>query len=441
MPLPGGAHRGSVITPDRGSLLASWTAIALGIADHHGDYQPVALAWVCLGLALAVSACVGIVRIPIGWSLLLAALVVAVGPLLAGPANHHHGTWYALSRVAAYPAAATVLATLRWRRLFGLALGLIVLTALLRILATPTPPIDVHYLLTDSTHGLLQGKDLYRQAWPGSTGLTNQYPYLPWSSVLLLPGWILTHEVRVGLLVASALGAVGASRLARAHGLRGSARTAFWPLLMVAYPLFAYGQQQSWTEPLLLALLAGMLLAMRTGHPRYAMLCLAVALATKQHIVLLLPLTAWWPAFGWRRTAASAGVGFLLVLPWLIAGPRDLWNGAVLLNLHYRVLPRGLDVPALALRHGIPLGFAAVAVAVGLAYAVTVLRLPRSAAGFAAGGGLVELALDVFNKQSFFNHYTLVLGLLVLALVVSPDRSAAGARVAGQRGMLVDAAG
>jgi hypothetical protein len=30
---------------------------------------------------------------------------------------------------------------------------------------------------------------------------------------------------------------------------------------------------------------------------------------------------------------------------------------------------------------------------------------------------LVLLALDLANKQSFFNHYTLPLGLLVLALV------------------------
>ncbi|HEV7208880.1 MAG TPA: hypothetical protein VGN54_09075 [Mycobacteriales bacterium] len=441
MLLPRGLCAGRPAPPDCGLLLVSWAAIAAGIADDHGDYRPFALAAVCVGLVLAFLACAGFVRIPGRFSVPIAALVVGAAPLMAGPANHQHGTWYLLSRVCAYPAAAAILATLRWRRLFGVALGLIIMTALLRILATPTPPIDVHYLLTDSTRGLLQGKDLYRQSWPGSTGLQHQYPYLPWTSVLLLPAWILTHEVRVGLLVASAVATWISHRLAAANGLSGALRTAFVPLLMIGYPLFAYEQQQSWTEPLLLALLAGMLLAVRTGHQRWAIVCLAVALASKQHIVLLLPLAALWPAFGWRRAAASAGLGLCGVLPWLLAGPRDLWDDAVLLNLHYRVLLRGLDVPALALRHGVSLGFAVTAVAVALAYGLAVIRLPRNAAGFAAGGGLIELALDVFNKQSFFNHYTLVLGLFVLALVSMPDRSAAGTGVARQRGMLVDAAG
>jgi hypothetical protein len=272
----------------------------------------------------------------------------------------------------------------------------------------------------------LQGKDLYRQTWSGHAyGLRNQYPYLPWTSVLLLPAWILTHEVRVGLLAASVLATLGARRLALVNDLSGSVPSAFLPLLLVGYPLFAFGLQQSWTEPLLLALLAGMLLAVRTGHLRWAVACLAVALATKQHVVLLLPLAALWPEFGWRRSLASAGLGFVLVLPWFVAGPKNFWDDAVLLNLHYGVLRRGLDLPALALRHGVMLGFAVTMIAVGLAYLIAVLRLPRTAVGFAAGGGLVELALDVFNKQSFFNHYTLAMGLFVLALVAHPDAPAA----------------
>jgi hypothetical protein len=174
-----------------------------------------------------------------------------------------------------------------------------------------------------------------------------------------------------------------------------------------------------------------MLLAVRTGHLRWAVVCLAVALATKQHVVLLLPLAALWPEFGWRRSLASAGLGFVLVLPWFVAGPKNFWDDAVLLNLHYGVLRRGLDLPALALRHGIMLGFAVTMIAVGLAYLVAVLRLPRTAGGFAAGGGLVELALDVFNKQSFFNHYTLAMGLFVLALVAHPGPPAAHGHHAG----------
>lgn len=425
--------------PDPGLLLVSWAAVATGIAGHHGDYRVWTFALVSAGLLAAFGACSGRLRVPVPAGLAAAAVCVALGPFMAGPADRHHGVWYAMSRIAAYPAAAAVLGTLRRPRLAPAALALIAATALLRILATPTPPIDVHYLLTDSTRGLIHGLDMYRQSWPGSHGLQHEYPYLPMTSVLLLPAWLLTHEVRVGLLAASVLAVLAARRLAGTSQAGGPLRS-FGPLLLVGYPLFAYQQQQSWTEPLLLALLGGMLLAVRAGRPRWAVLCLALALASKQHIALLLPLAVWWPAFGWRRTLAAAGTAFALVLPWLLAGPREVWDDAVLLNLHYGVLRRGLDLPALAIRHGIVLGFAVTAFGVGLAYLVAVRLLPRSAAGFAAGGGLVLLALDVLNKQSFFNHYTLPMGLFVFALLASPDASAQCGRVVGQRGMLVDAA-
>jgi len=258
--------------------------------------------------------------------------------------------------------------------------------------------------------------------------------------VLLLPAWLLTHEVRVGLLAAAVVAAYATHRLA---GPGRAVDTAFVPLLLIAYPLFPYQLQQSWTEPLLLALLAGMVLAVQRGHPAYAMVAFALALASKQHIALLLPLAACWPAFGWRRALGAAGLAFALVLPWLIAGPRDLWDDAVLLNVHYPVLRRGLDVAAFADRHDLTLGFGVTVAVVALAYAVALLRLPGTAAGFAAGSGLVQLALDVFNKQSFFNHYTLAMGLFVIAVVAarSPASEPGGspeAGEAGERGVLVD---
>jgi hypothetical protein len=80
------------------------------------------------------------------------------------------------------------------------------------------------------------------------------------------------------------------------------------------------------------------------------------------------------------------------------------------------VLRTELGIPALLLRHGTTVGFALPAAGLLIAYAVCVLRLPRTAAGFAVGGALVELVVDVTNKQSYFNHYTLPMALLVIGL-------------------------
>ncbi|HEY5335309.1 MAG TPA: hypothetical protein VIJ71_04735, partial [Mycobacteriales bacterium] len=184
------------------------------------------------------------------------------------------------------------------------------------------------------------------------------------------------------------------------------------------------GLQQSWTEPLLIALLAGMVVALDRDRRALAVVLFAVALATKQHAALLVPLALVWPGFGWRNTLRSVGLAVVLVLPWLAAGPRDFWHDAVTYQLHYPVLTTELGLPALLLRHGHTVGFWLAGSALVLAYVVALTRLPRTAAGFAVGGALVELAVDVTNKQSFFNHYTLPMALLVIGLAAQSARSA-----------------
>jgi hypothetical protein len=46
------------------------------------------------------------------------------------------------------------------------------------------------------------------------------------------------------------------------------------------------------------------------------------------------------------------------------------------------------------------------------------LRVARTAQGFVTGCALVLLAVDLTNKQTFFNHWSLVTGLLIVAVVL-----------------------
>lgn len=396
-----------------GSLLVAWCAVALGIALRRGEYLPTTLALVVGGtlLTAAVLARPAGVGLPAG--LLAAAVLVAVAPFVFGPVAYSHGPFLAVSRVAGALAGLLAAATLRRPRAMWPALALAAVAGVARVVATPQPEIDVHFLLQDSTIGLLHGRDMYRQCWPGSNGLKCAYPYLPITSVLLLPARLLTGDVRYGEAAALVLAALWLRRLVPPS-------LAILPLLLVAFPQAPYSLQQAWTEPLLVGCLAGMVLAVERGRTGWATLAFAVALATKQHIALLVPLAAWWPAFGWRRTARAVGLGMAMVLPWFVAGPRDFWHGAVTVNLAYRVLPWALDIPALFARHGIVLGFGVTIAAVAAGYALAIGRLPRTTAGFCAGGALVDWALDITNKQSFFNHYTLGMALLVMAVAVLP---------------------
>jgi hypothetical protein len=161
-------------------------------------------------------------------------------------------------------------------------------------------------------------------------------------------------------------------------------------------------------------------LAVDRGRPTLAVVCLALALASKQHIVLLLPLTAIWPRFGWRRTLAAAGGALLLISPWIIAGPRDFWHDAVSANVGLGYRNDALCLATFFHKAlGVDPGFALTGLGLLGAYLLA-WRLRGDAFGFCAGAGLLVLALDITNTQSFFNHYTLGMALVALAICLRP---------------------
>ena len=409
------------------TVLAAWALIGLGISAHDGEWSGWGLGALlaAFALLLAVAASGRPLALPDGRTAqpaLGAALAVSLVAAVLHPAYrlmHVRGAGVVTVDILAGVTVAAALATAlmrsgawSWWPVAALATA----TGIVTIVVVPDPHIDVWYLLQQSSDGLRHGEDMYRQHWSRSHGLQAIYPYLPWTTVLLAPFKWLATDVRAGLLVASLLTSWQLRRLAP---LAPPALA----LLVLAHPHWAFLIDQSWTEPLLLALLTGALLAVTRGRPGLAVLALAAALACKQHVVLLLPVFAAWPAFGLRRTAQSAGLAFAAVLPWLVWSPHQFWHDAVKSNLDLGVIPRALCVPSLLLRHDIAVGFWFTLVALALAYAVTLARVPRTASGVALGSALVLLALDLANKQSFFNHYTLPLGLLVVALAAaSPQR-------------------
>lgn len=441
-------------------LVVGWCAVAVGISASDGRYSVLALVSVLVGAA-AVSGAVwgmrrsgredrlrlsGHARPAADLARWLPAAVVALGPILRHPRYYAQGPWAdvadALAVAAGLLAAAAIVipaargADAGWRGLahrcslaglfFWVSLGLAVAAGVATVVASPAPRIDVWHLLQVSTQGLVQGENMYTQQWGESRatytagGLFDVYPYLPGTSLLLAPFRLLVGDVRYGLLAALGLAAVTVRVLALRSAAGGRERlpaASGLGLLIVVFPESMYALEQSWTEPLLVACLAGMVWAVAIRRPGLAVVALALALASKQHVALLVPLVAVWPAVGPRRALAACGLAVAVVLPWLVAAPRDLIDDAVRTNLGYEVLDHALSIPGWAHHFGITLSFAATALVLGGAYALA-WRARGDAAGFCAGAALVLLALNLMNKQTFFNHYTLPMALLVLALAV-----------------------
>jgi hypothetical protein len=488
--VPGGVQPTARVTRRVAGLLAGWAALSVGIAAKDGRYggyamTAVLVGWIVVAATVALIGGNGSAASVLGRPVRLAArrwgrptpwlswrvtwvavaLIVGLGPPLRHP--HYYGTgafvgvakWLqitagllaaagVLATLAgpgrpATPAAAWALAALRGPRAFTAVLVAATAAGVATVLAAPDPQIDVFHLLQESSAGLWHGVNMYHQVWatgrPGDLhgGLTDVYPYLPGTSMLLAPFRLLLGDARYGLLAALVVAVLAVRALApRPLALRAvdpRAASAPWmpvlPLLVLIFPSYCYALEQSWTEPLLVACLALLVWAGRTGRGAVAVVAFAVALATKQHVALLVPVAAGWPAFGPRRTAAACGLGGVLVAPWVLDDPGAFFHDAVRANLDYPVLDHSLSVPGWADHYGLHVGFGVTAVALAVAYLLA-WRARGDATGFAAGGALVLLTMVELNKQSFFNHYTLPMALLILATAttLTPEDEPAAAR-------------
>jgi hypothetical protein len=326
------------------------------------------------------------------------ALVVAGGGLLYLVFQRGERSWVAAGIVAAAAAA-------------GVA----------GIIASPRPPIDVWFMLQGASHALLHLRNMYTQTWPGSHGITNLFVYLPGTTILLAPFFFVFGDVRYGLL-AALLAAVLAVR-----SLGGGNSIIVLSCIVILFPRVLYGIEQSWTEPLLLALIAGTVWAVERRRPVLGVVCLAAALATKQHVLILLPLAAVWPGFGWRRTLTALSAAALVAVGWLIASPRAFVRGALTYNLKLRPRLDSLSLFTTAIRSGREPTFVLVVLLMMIVLVVAVWWLPRTTPGFVLGSAWVLGMFDLVNKQSFFNEWSLIVGLIILGVAtMASGRPAAG---------------
>ena len=407
------------VDPVIGFALVGWILLGLSLAYRNGHYAHGPLLGVTAALGAVALAAAGTRRPSSrnGAELLIAA---ALGASLATvvsyvPALYGAGDELVLARYLGAMAVAAAFGTLvgspRTARYSVLGAGALAAAAgMLLLAASPLPRIDVWFISQQATDQLFDASP-YTQCWTVNSDRDTDclYPYLPGTFLLQLPFRFLLGDVRWAQLAALFVAAAFVYRLA--HPALAPALAA----LVFLHPKWLFLLEQSWTEPLLLAALSATVYFGARGSRTSAFIAFGIALASKQHMLLLLPLAMRWPALGVRRSIGSVLISAAVTLPWFVASPDAFLDDALRFNLDLAPRTDSLSLYSLALENGQEPHFALVALVTLSAVAAAVLLLPRTATGFAAGSALVLLAFNVVNKQSFFNHYSLVLGLLVVA--------------------------
>ena len=185
--------------------------------------------------------------------------------------------------------------------------------------------------------------------------------------------------------------------------------------------------EQAWTEPLLFACLAGWALLVARDKAWWAVIPLALACASKQHMALLLPILACWQAFGLRRTVVTGGLTGALIAPWFVASPTDFVHDTITLLIGFHPI-RFANTLFIAAQTELgwtpPFWLTGIIVLGALAVAcVLVWRRQPPLHELLGWLALVLLVANLVNKQAFYNQYWLASALIALSLAATPALS------------------
>ena len=313
---------------------------------------------------------------------------------------------------------------------YALAVATHVALAAIAILGDTAPRIDVWVVLQQGADALGRGDNVYTQQWTDSPGVQDFFPYLPWMGVLTAPGRWLAGDVRWAVLVWSLVLFAGLWALARGRVERAAAVTA----VLVLAPGTLTQVDQSWTEPVLAALIVWWAVLVRRDKAWWAVIPLALACASKQHLALLAPVLLLWRPFGAWRTLATGALAALLMLPWVIADAGAFLGDTVTTLLTFHPIKFANTWYLYALNeHGVTLPFwvtgAAMVGVVALA-SYAVWRRRPGVDELLRWLALVLAVANLVNKQAFYNQFWLV-GALVAASLALPQGAPAAESGAG----------
>ena len=445
--------------PDRPLIVPMIVAaVCVGLAIHllDGEYTPAGIGLITLALVSNILALIGHrwLKAIDTWAvpLLLCGLLFEFAALItAWPgvdlphggrfqlAPFYAGLVVALASIAAGTFGSSRVIQVSWFPiLLASSLGL----SIWMVRSSPDPRIDVFVFQQEASAELLKGRnpyamtfpDIYHSSLPGRQEVYGHglvvndraqfgFPYPPVSLLLATIGYVIAGDHRYAQAVALVLAGL-------LIGFSGSGQI---PKLAAALlwftPRVFFVLGRAWTEPFTVMLLAATIFC-ACRRSRLLPIALGLLLATKQYMILAVPLTFFLLPRGWRWRDWFAMLGKAGIVAVAVTMPLALWDFGAFWKSTVTVqqlAPFRWDALSYIVWYGFrghlvtPPWVAAFwsGIAALSMLALSLWRSPRTPAGFAASLSLISLAFFSFNKQAFCNYYFFVIGAMCCTIAAA----------------------
>lgn len=220
------------------------------------------------------------------------------------------------------------------RNNFYIILFLYTLTGIFMLLTSPSPSIDVFVFLKEGAVGLLRGLNPYSMIFSPIANnpfyknmVLDFYSYFPGTILLTLPGMFIGNDPRYSMLLAQII----TSLL-----LYKQFKNYYLSLIFLFNPLSLLILEQSWTESLMVMLMAFSIVTFIQKKYLYFVLSFGLFLASKQYGILFLPMFILLLKDKLTIILKAIFVSLLIILPFVFWNSKDFIHDAIALQL---VLP------------------------------------------------------------------------------------------------------
>ena len=307
----------------------------------------------------------------------------------------------------------------RWfRRIrFPLMIGLVLLSRVFMVYASPRPTIDVWVMLQEGAQCLLQLENTYQKLFTGvySSEPFNYYAYPPITIFLTTPFYFIFGDVRWTFIFAELVGAIFIFRLAVRSGLPLNV-SKYLTLLFYCIPFMPFVIEQSWTEPLLVWSCILFIYFYQFHRVILSMIFLGVFFASKQYLILVIPLLLKLK-FRFRYFWIPVLICMITYGIYLVWDAQSIIHDNVLFHFRSRFRPDALNLSAYLFNNWnirIPGIVTIILMLFGLILGM--LCVPKTTSGFFKAISIVFFITLVVNKHAFCNYYYFLASIIFLNL-------------------------